>query len=182
MDNILAIDASTKRTGLAWFEGQELHYGVLESSVTPVERRIGVMRDKLIEFLQNHPAIDTIVLEEVRHDGMNDHTGKVLMWLQGCLAVAIYEFNKNIKIEFSGASTWRSILHIQKYAVKRNPQKQMDIKYINEKYGLNLNPTQDDEADAIGILTAYHINKNALINNPTIAPSSGNINTYKSAF
>lgn len=190
MDNILAIDASTHRTGLAWFEGGQPKYTVLESSASAVEQRIISIRNEFIEFLKQHPIIDTIIIEEVRPEDyskdkaqnyMSNHTQKVLTWLQGCLAIASYEVNKKIKFEYIGASSWRSVIGIQGRYVKRDPQKQIDIEYANKKYGLNLTSTQDDEADALCILTAYHLNKNKLISNnaPT---TNGDISTYKSAF
>ena len=75
--------------------------------------------------------------------------------LQGCIVVAIWEYNKDIKVDFIGASSWRSVLGLQGHRIKREVQKQIDIDFVNKTYGLKLNPTQDDEADAICILTAY---------------------------
>ena len=111
------------------------------------------MRDGIIELL-NKFEIETIVIEEVRPDGMNNHTGKVLTWLQGVIAVAVYEYNKKINIEFIGASSWRSKLGIQGYRIQREQQKKKDIDYVNQ-FGYNLTYDQDDEADAIGILMSY---------------------------
>ena len=154
MKNILAIDASTKSTGLAALVDDKIVYNLITSSSTSVEKRIGIMRDGIIDFIKKN-NIDTVILEEVRPDNTNAHTGKILTWLQGCIVVAIWEYNKDIKVDFIGASSWRSVLGLQGHRIKREVQKQIDIDFVNKTYGLKLNPTQDDEADAICILTAY---------------------------
>ena len=161
MANILAIDASTKRTGYAFFKDGQIQYGAISSSSGYPEKRIGIMRDEILKIVQRE-NIDTIIMEEVRPDGTNQHTGKLLTWLQGCVAIAVFEYDKNIKVDFIGASSWRSQLGIQKYGLKRDSYKPLDIAYANRTYGLNLTAEQDDEADAICILTAYTKNAAAL--------------------
>lgn len=151
---ILALDLSTKRSGWAFTdESHKLQYGVVAQSSKDVEKRIAGMRDGVLTLIEKYKP-DLIVAEEVRPDGYNNHTGKVLTWLQGCLAVASYEHDKNISWEYIGASSWRSKIGIQGYRIHRDTQKSMDIKFANETYGLNLSSDQDDEADAICILTA----------------------------
>lgn len=156
MKNVLSLDLSTKRTGWAYYRDKDcvISYGIIASSSTDVEKRITVMRDGFIELLKQF-EIETIVIEEVRPDGYNNHTGKVLTWLQGIIAVAAYEYNKKIKMEFIGPSSWRSKLGIQGYRVQREQQKKIDIEYVNKNYGFNLTSEQDDEADAICILASY---------------------------
>lgn len=156
MNNILALDLSTKRSGWAYYEAPDskIEYGAITSSSADVEKRIAVMRDDFIKILETY-KIKTIVIEEVRPDGYNLHTAKVLTWLQGVIAVAAYEFDKKIKIEFIGASSWRSKLGIQGYRIKREQQKIKDVDYINQRFGFNLTYDQDDEADALGILAAF---------------------------
>lgn len=175
MNNILALDASTKRTGYAFFKDNQIQYGAISCSTAEPKYRIGQMRDAIIELLTKSD-IDTVVLEEIRPDGYNNHTSKLLAWLQGCIVIAIYEFDPYIKVEFVGASSWRSKLGIQGYRVKREEQKKKDIEYANNKYNLTLTSSQDDEADAICILTAYL--------NGAAAPASRPkpIGTEKSAF
>lgn len=156
MEKILALDLSTKRSGWAYYEAPEskIQYGVIASSSTDVKKRIGVMRDGIIDLLKKL-NVKTIVIEEVRPDGYNNHTGKVLTWLQGVIAVAVYEYDKHINIEFIGASSWRSKLGIQGYHIQREQQKKMDIEYVNKNYGFNLTSEQDDEADALCILASF---------------------------
>lgn len=158
--NILALDLSTKRSGWAVKCGQnEVEYGVIASSAADVEKRIGIMRDGVIDLINKY-NIDIIIAEEVRPENgestrRNAHTEKVLLWLQGIIAIAAYEQNSKIKYELIGASSWRSKLGIQGYRVKREEQKKIDIDFANKKYNLKLTTSQDDEADALGILTSY---------------------------
>ena len=153
MSNILAIDGSTKRTGLATMVDGALKYDVISSAAAAPEKRIASRRDCSIKVIKENNS-DTVVMEEVRPDGMNNHTGKLLTWLQGCIVVAIYEYDKNINVEFIGPSSWRSALGLQGYRIQRAEQKRRDIEYANKTYGLNLTQDQDDEADAIDILSA----------------------------
>lgn len=154
MAKVLALDLSTKRSGYALRDdNNELIYGAISSSDNRVEKRITKMRDEVVKLIRKYD-IDTIIAEEVRQDGLNNHTAKVLMWLQGCIAVAAWEVDPAIKVEFIGASSWRSKLKLQGRAVKRDVQKAIDIKYVLDKYGIK---TLDDEADAICILDAYAI-------------------------
>ena len=44
---------------------------------------------------------------------------------------------------------------MQGYSVQREKQKQIDIEFVNKTCEMNLSSTQDDEADAACILTAY---------------------------
>lgn len=163
MGNVLALDLSTKRSGWAIKIDGKLEYGAIPISGSHVEQRIPKMRDAVIEIIKKYPDIDTLVIEEIVRDGKNDHTGKVLMWLQGFIAVAAFELNPAIKIEYVNASHWRSKIGLQKYATKREVQKQMDIQYANDKYNLKLTPSQDDEADAICILSSYETEHNVKI-------------------
>ncbi len=185
MANILALDASTKRTGYAYFKNGQIQFGAIASSSGYPEKRIGIMRDEILEIIKRE-NIDTIIMEEVRPDieqdneyrPVNLHTNKLLTWLQGCIVIAVFEYNKDIKIDFIGASSWRSQLGIQKYGVTRQGYKPLDIAYANKTYGLNLTAEQDDEADAICILTAY--TKNAASLAPKIR--LGKIGEDESAF
>lgn len=181
MGNILAIDASTKRTGLASIVDGKLKYDVIESSSTSVEKRIGIMRDNIIKFIKEN-NIKKIIMEDIYggdpSDIKNEHTRQVLSWLQGCVVVAAYEYDKTITVEFFKPSSWRKVLGIQGYRIKREQQKQIDIKYANDTYNLKLTSSQDDEADAICILTAYLKDSETVIK----GSQKKNIDEYESAF
>lgn len=159
-EKVLALDLSTHRSGWAIEVNGKLEYGAIESASSDVEKRIGIMREGILNLLERYD-VDTVVIEEVRPDGYNSRTGKVLTWLQGCIDVAIYEYNKKIKIVFIGPSSWRSVLGIQGYRIKREQQKLLDIKWVNNHFNLSLSNAQDDEADALAILASY--SKNAAV-------------------
>ena len=148
--NILALDASTQRTGWATIDGNKLEYGFIGASSSKVEARIIKMRDEILGLVKKF-KIKKVVLEEVRPDGMNQHTGTVLRWLQASIVLAVYEYDKDITVEFVGPSTWRSKLGLQGYKIKREEQKKRDIAYAEGRYGLDL-AGDDDAADAICIL------------------------------
>ena len=100
---------------------------------------------------EGRPA-EKIVAEQVRPD-FNLHTGIVLRWLQGVIAIAVYEVDSKIECQFLNASTWRAALKIkQGKGIKRDKLKDQDIQYVKQKYGIIVN---DDEADAICLYDAY---------------------------
>lgn len=177
-EKVLALDLSTHRSGWATEINGKIEYGAIESAASDVEKRIGIMREGILDILKKYD-IDTVVIEEVRPDGYNNRTGKVLTWLQGCINIAIYEYNKKIKIDFIGPSSWRSVLGIQGYRVKREQQKLLDIKWVNNHFNLSLSNSQDDEADALAILAAY--SKNTAILTPQ-KQKLGEIGSDESAF
>lgn len=163
MSNILALDLSTKRSGFCYKINDEIKYGAVSASSTKVEERIIKQVEEICKIIKDN-NIDMIIAEEVPEMGsktnlMNNHTRKVLTWLQGEIIINAYKINKNIQYEFLEPSSWRSKIGIQKRYVKREEQKIMDIDYVNKKYKLNLTATQDDEADAICIYDAYSISK-----------------------
>lgn len=168
MDRILALDCSTKSTGYACYDdNKNLVYGVITASSTSLEKRISIMRDGILDLIKKY-NINKVVLEEVRPDNININVTKALTWLQGCIAVALYEFNKKIEIEFIGPSSWRSKIGIQGYRIKREEQKKKDIAYANKHFNLTLGSDQDDEADAICILAAHEIDSNSNSNSDIV--------------
>ena len=149
--NILAIDGSTQRTGWATIVDDKINYGYIAASNSRVEARIIKMRDEILNIVKTTQNIEKIVMEEVRPDGMNQHTGIVLRWLQASIVLAVFEYNKNIEFEFIESSSWRSKLGLQGYKIKREEQKKRDIKYAEGRYNLDL-AGDDDIADALCIL------------------------------
>jgi hypothetical protein len=108
----------------------------------------------LCAILSKH-EVDVIVLEEVRPEQglQNIKTHKALMYLQGAFYLLVQERFKHIKIEFLYPNEWRSKCGIKTGPGVRRPSlKPLDIKFVKETYGLDVN---DDIADAIGIGHAY---------------------------
>ena len=65
--NVLAIDASSKSTGIAIYKHNKLtNYTCITSSSNDLFIRIKVMVDGIKKILSEDPDFDYIVLEEVR--------------------------------------------------------------------------------------------------------------------
>ncbi len=155
--NILALDASTKSTGYAIYEGDMLSgYGCLTASGNDPIKRIKKIIPQLAHIITSN-EIEVIVMEEVRPEengkSKNRHTFKMLMYLQAAVVFLIHEINSKIKLEFMYPSEWRKDCGIkQGRGVKREVQKQQDIDFVKNNFNISVN---DDEADAIGIGYSY---------------------------
>lgn len=147
---ILALDASTKSTGYAIFENKNLiTSGCIASASADVYKRIHIMRDNLDMILIRYPEIDQIVLEEVLPEQKNQHTFKMLIYLQAAIEFLVWEKYPKLKITYILPNSWRSKCGIQTgRGIKRETLKAADIAFVKNTYGLSVN---DDEADAIGI-------------------------------
>ena len=153
---LLAIDASTKSTGLAYFDDKELKaWDCLTASSTDLIKRIAKMTKELNNFLDKYPA-DKIILEEVRMEQgqiQNPQTYKALMWLQAAIAFMVHENYPKTKIEYVYPSQWRAACGIKTgRGVRRDKQKELDMQFVKDNYNIE---TNDDIADAIGIGHAY---------------------------
>lgn len=151
----LFLDLSTKSTGWAIGEdGKLIDYGCVTSSSTNVFKRISVMQKFINEQVEKY-KVQKIVAEEVRPDVPNNHTFKVLTWLQGIILYETYLKNNAIEYEFIQANSWRSKIGIHTGPkVKREELKKADIAYVKDKYGISAN---DDICDAICLMDAYYI-------------------------
>ena len=153
--NILSLDASTKSTGWAIYEGTNLKsYGCITSSSTDLFKRIHKMVDE-INLLIKENKIDKIILEEVRPENgvQNIKTHKALMFLQGALAMMAHDNYPKIESIYLYPSEWRKSCKIKTgRGVIRETVKQHDIRFVEETFGIKVN---DDIADAIGIGYAY---------------------------
>ena len=156
--NLIAIDASTKSTGIAIYKHNKLEYiDCVTASSTDLFSRIKVMVDNIKQLLSKNLDIAYLILEQVRQDNfVNVKTYKALMYLQGCIAMMVHQNFKHITVDFMYPSQWRKVCKIkQGRGVQRDTQKQNDIQWVKENFKLQVN---DDIADAIGIGFAY-INK-----------------------
>ena len=156
---ILAIDASTKSTGVALFDDTKLiAYNCFTAGSNDLIKRITKIIGELYTFLQEYKDIEKVILEEVRPENgvQNLKTHRALMWLQAAIAFMLHEHFPKATIEYVFPSEWRSACGIKSgRGVIREQQKAGDIKFVKETYGVEVN---DDIADAIGIGHAY-VNK-----------------------
>lgn len=147
---ILAIDASTKSSGLALFEEQKLiDYKCLTASSTDLIKRIQKIVIELNTYIKNN-FVDKIILEEVRPEqGRNLTTYRALMWLQAAINFMMHENYPNVKIEYVYPNEWRALCRIRTgRGIKRDNLKNADIQFVKDTYNIEVN---DDIADAIGI-------------------------------
>ena len=152
---LLAIDASTKNSGIALFNNKELlASSVIPASSTDLIKRIHKMVDT-IDTLIEEAQIDIVIMEEVIPDhAKNTNTFKALMWLQAAIMIMLHDKHPRVKVELIYPGSWRSICGIKTgRGVKRESLKEADVRFANETYHLNL--TSDDQADAICIGHAY---------------------------
>lgn len=153
--NIMAIDASTKSSGIAIFQDTELIYcNCITSSSNDLIKRIKTITKGIEQILSNY-QIDKIILEEVRPEsaGNNLKTHKALMWLQASIAFMVYDNPQKIEIEYIYPSSWRASCGIHTgRGIKRDELKAADIAFVKKKFNLDVN---DDIADAIGIGFSY---------------------------
>lgn len=165
--NILSLDLSTKSTGWAYFEDNELKaHGCITASSTDLINRI----QKIIAELKKETTtfkISKIVVEEVRPEGGygvgNLKTHRALMWLQAAVAFWVHDDMPAIDIDYIYPSSWRATLGIKNgRGIKRMTLKEADVDFVKNKYGIVVN---DDEADAICIgLAQYQTQDNNEIN------------------
>ena len=151
----IAIDASTKSTGVAVFNNQELveKYNFINNA-NGVLKRIKYMTDKIEEVYKEYKLEKVqIVMEQVIPDNLNDAkwtrnqaTFKALFYLQAAIVLMFDHYD--LEVELVGASTWRKWCGIKQGGANRETLKFRDIEFVKNNYGLEVN---DDIADAICI-------------------------------
>ena len=147
---ILSIDASTKSTGIAIFENKKLiHYECITAASDNLFKRIKKMQSRVKEILQENEDIKRIYIEDVLPEDVkgNRTVFKALMYLQGYLCEVFKDFN--ITPDFIFPNEWRAQCGIHTgRGIRRDPLKVEDVKFVKEKFGIDVN---DDIADAICI-------------------------------
>ena len=151
----IAIDASTKSTGIAVFKNQALiQYECITQSSKDVLLRIKNMTDAVEKIYNTYQGSNIqIVMEQIIPDNLNDvkwsknqNTFKALFYLQAAIALMFHHYGK--EIEFVGASTWRKNCGIKQGGATRDLLKQRDVQFVKDTYQITVN---DDIADAICI-------------------------------
>lgn len=150
---ILALDLSSKSTGWAIFDNNNLiQYGcIIQNSTDSLLRIINITKEIENIYLQYKP--DKIVCEDIipSEVGHNQQVFKVLHYLQAAVVLMLHNYKQTV--EFYVSSEWRKKCGIKTgRGITRDMVKQADIKFVKDKYNLDVN---DDIADAIGIGYAY---------------------------
>ena len=155
MRKILAIDGSTKSTGIAVFNDDKLiHYECVTASSTDVLKRINKMVSRIEELYKEY-EIDTVMMEDVLPEDVkhNAKVYKALIYLQAAVVLKLHDYNQTV--EFCLPSEWRAKCKIQNgRGIKRESAKAYDMAYVKEHFNIDVN---DDVADAICIGIAYNI-------------------------
>lgn len=144
---LVTIDSSSKKSGLAYFENgiYKEHCLIDCSKEKEMETRFEEMSKRLwLTLYKYKPDIvyieETVVLR-------NAQTQRFLTRLQG----VVYAWCINNDCEFNTIrpTSWRAAIGMkQGRNVTRNQLKEQSVKYVLDKYGLNVT---DDESDAICI-------------------------------
>lgn len=149
----MAIDASSKATGIAIFNNKSLiHYECIYATENNPFDRIIKMTQR-VEELYNTWHIDNVVMEDVIPEDVrhNQQVFKVLHYLQASIVLMLHKYKQSVI--FYVSSEWRKKCGIKTgRGITRDTVKQSDIKFVKDKYNLDVN---DDIADAIGIGHAY---------------------------
>ena len=151
---VLALDLSTKSSGYAVFDDTGLvKWGCLTASSKNAIERIQTIIIKLDKEVLQKYSINKVILEEVRPENQygvgNQHTHKVLMWLQAALEFLLYDKYSYITTTYVYPNEWRKKCGIKTGAgIRRNELKVADINFVYNNYNIRVN---DDIADAIAI-------------------------------
>ena len=155
----IAIDASTKSTGIVVFKDKQLTLiNNIVNNNKSVLKRIKYMTDEIEKVFHQAEAIANddkiqIVMEQVIPDNLADEkwtknqaTFKALFYLQAAIVLMFDHYD--LEVELVGASTWRKWCGIKQGGVTRDILKQRDIDFVKQYYHKDVN---DDVADAICI-------------------------------
>lgn len=155
---IMGIDGSSKKTGIALYDGKLKEFMLLDSSrVKEYDDRFPVMVDNIKDQITRLNP-DIVYLEDTweKNQGFNNvATLKKLSYIVGAVRFICKE--KNIPFNLIFPSEWRRIIGMETGKLKRPELKQLAIDYVSTHYGAMVT---DDVAEAICIAEAgYRINE-----------------------
>lgn len=146
---ILSLDPSTKQTGYAVYQDQELvEYGCWSAGSANVFKRIDKMVSELDAILKKY-SFDKVFCEDVYPEDVHNNIQiyKVLTYLQGFLLHKLDEYN--LKPIFFTPSEWRKKCGIHTgRGVRRDSLKPKDVAFVKAQFDIDVN---DDVADGIAI-------------------------------
>lgn len=150
----LAIDASTKSTGIAIFKQNKLFcYKCIKQNDNNTFTRIREMTKRIRQIYQQYQPTNIIMQDilpqDVKH---NQKIFKALVYLQAMIVLQLDRLNAP-EVELTTANHWRKICGIKTgRGIKRQVLKEKSVNLIKQIYNINVN---DDIADAICIGIAY---------------------------
>ena len=146
---LLAIDASTKASGVAVFNGNKLEtYKCIQCNESNVLDRIDFMMEQIqdvyLHFIPEIIVMQDVLPEEVGH---NQNVYKALIYLQAVLVSMFHKYNRQVKLVT--ASHWRKQCGIKTgRGITRDQLKRSSKNLIKGIYNIDVN---DDISDAICI-------------------------------
>lgn len=149
---ILAFDQATRKSGVSYYENDELKYcGLLDcNNVYNSKERFHEMVKLLVGKIDEIQP-DIVVFEDVDSSFGNVETIRLLAQMQGVIIGKCIE--SGIPYHIYKAQEWRSRLYFQQGRyVKRNELKKQALEWVKRHYGFD---PQEDEAEAVCIGAAY---------------------------
>lgn len=152
---VLAIDASSKSTGIAIFQDEKLiHYQCIIATDGDSFKRIVKMKNRILEIYKKYKptniVMEDILPQDVKH---NQSVYKVLIYLQAMIVLSLYQTYSLQNVQFYASSHWRRICGIKTgRGIKRETLKKASMQLVKNQYGLKVN---DDISDAICLGLAY---------------------------
>ena len=148
----MAIDASSKSTGIAIFKDKDLiHYECITAGSSNPFKRIKKMVKEISNLYQKYQVtnviMEDVIPEDVRH---NQQVFKILHYLQAAVVLELDNYNQ--KVEFFVSSAWRKRCGIKTGQTGRETLKAAAQKLVKDNYGIVAN---DDICDSICIVWAY---------------------------
>ena len=149
----LAIDGSTKSTGIAIFnQGKLIHYECITASAYDVNKRIEKMINRIRQLYDQYKPTDIVMQDvlpqDVKH---NQNIFKALIYLQAGIVLQLHKSGANAILYT--ASHWRAQVGIKTGpGIKRQKLKQASQKLVKSIYNIDIN---DDVSDAICLGIAY---------------------------
>ena len=153
MMKILAIDASTKSTGVAVFQDTKLiHYQCITASSYDSLQRIFVMAQAIQniykKYKPTHIVMEQVLPQDVKN---NQNVFKALIYLQAAIVLHLHQYKA--KVDFVVASHWRKVCQIKTgRGVNREDLKKASQSLVKATYNIDVN---DDISDAICLGMAY---------------------------
>lgn len=148
MERVIGIDSSTRRTGMALFvDGQYSRHTLIDLSKSneDTDARMNIMGRNILLVL-NEWKPDTVFIEEPNGSGGNIDNFRKLSEIIGIVRGWCIE--NRVAYHECKPSVWRKNVGIEQGKKKRPELKDESIKFVFEKYGIEVG---DDEADSICI-------------------------------
>lgn len=149
---VMGIDGSSKKTGIAVYDGNLREYKCLDfSKIKNYDERYPSMVYAVEDCITKFKP-DVVYVEDTweKNQGFNNvATLKKLSYILGTFRFICLE--KNIPFNLIFPTEWRKAIGMETGKLKRPELKQLAIKYVKDKYGIEV---CDDVAEAICIAEA----------------------------